>query len=259
MKRSRNRYLMDGIVLLCVVGLACLIPASGYCDQFVPIYVIDNPTAGLLENGEYIINGRIGPESSIILGVRIGFRGIFHVGTSFGMQNVFDRGDVDVNEKVGFQFRLRILEEYVAPALAIGFNNQGTGFYHEEVERYDRKSLGFYVVLSKNYLLRVGQLSFHGGANYSTEDKDDNDPNIFLSSDWRLADIFSILIDVDTAMNDNASGSPFSKGGIYLDMALRIDYGQHLSLMLAFRDLTGNYRPKQGVGREFEIAFWDTF
>ncbi len=245
--------------LLCLVLAGLLIPVCLFAGIPIPVYNIDLPTAGILENGEYHLYGRLGPQSSILTGLRVGFRSVFQVGTSFGMQRLFDRGDVDVNDRIGFQVRVRLLEEYIAPALAVGFDSQGRGFFHEKEERYDRKSRGFYFVLSKNYDLAVGELSIHGGANYSMEDNDDNDPDIFFGSEWRIFQPLAFLLDADAALNDNVDGGAFGKGGIYLDGAIRLDYGEKLSFMFIFRDLGSNFRPAPGVGREFEISFWDSF
>lgn len=245
-------------VLVCC-GLLCLLPAALAAGLPVPVYNVDHPTAGLLEHGEYLFTGRVGPESSILVGVRIGFKSVVQIGTSFGVQKVFDRGDVDVNDKIGFQLRLRLIEESLAPALAVGFDSQGRGFYREDEKRYDRKSPGFYLVLSKNYISPVGEFSLHGGMNYSTEDRDDNDPNLFACGDWRLIEQLSLLLDVDTALNDNVDGGNFGKGGIYMDGAIRLDYGESLTFMLIFRDLTGNFGLTSGVGRELEISYWDSF
>jgi hypothetical protein len=234
-------------------------PACLWAGARMPLYNIDHPTAGLLDHGEYYFVGRIGPESSVLAGLGVGFENIFQVGVSLGVERVFDRGSVEVNDKIGIQARIRLLEEYETPALAIGFDNQGRGFYHEDLKRYDRKSPGFYAVLSKNYVTPVGELSLHGGANYSTETKDDNDPDLFAGTDWRIIPQLSILFDADAALNDNGDGDKFGKGGIYIDGAVRVAYGERLSFMLVFRDLTGNFKPTSGVGREFEIFYWDSF
>jgi hypothetical protein len=239
--------------------MMCSLPVSSRAQLAERLYGIDHPTAGLLQNGEYHLQGRLGPESSILLGLRIGFRNIFHIGLSFGMQRVFERGDVDLNDHVGFRCRLRLLQEEETPALAIGFDSQGQGFYREERERYDRKSPGFYAVMSKNYIVALGFFAFHGGINYSTERKDDDDLNFFASADWEPVEGFAILLDADAALNDNNNGDGFGEGGVYLDAGLRLDYGDNLSMMLIFRDLTGNFHSSNQVGREFEIVFVDTF
>jgi hypothetical protein len=242
-----------------MIFLMCSFPAAAPAQLSERLYGIDHPTSGLLQNGEYHLQGRIGPESSILLGLRIGFRDIFHVGLSFGMQRVFERGDVDLNDHVGFRLRLRLLQEEETPALAVGFDSQGQGFYHEDFERYDRKSPGFYAVMSKNYLVALGFFAIHGGINYSMERRDDDDLNFFASADWEPVEGFAILLDADAALNDNNDNDGFGGGGVYLDAGLRLDYGDNLSMMLIFRDLSGNYHSSNQVGREFEIVFVDTF
>lgn len=245
--------------ILTAIFLMCAFSASSTAQLSERLYSIDHPTCGLLQNGEYQLQGRLGPESSILTALRIGFRNIFQVGLSFGMQRVFERGDIDLNDHVGFHFRLRLLEEEETPAMAVGFNSQGQGFYHEALERYDRKSPGFYAVMSKNYLAALGFFGIHGGINYSLESKDDDDLDFFASADWEPVEGFTILLDADAALNDNNSGDGFGEGGIYLDGGLRLDYGDNLSMMLIFRDLTGNFEKSNQVGREFEIVFVDSF
>lgn len=225
-----------------------------------PIYAIDSPTAGVLGHGEYHIQGRLGPESSILLGVRLGFFGRTQIGVSFGMQGVLEREEVTVNDQVGFQARLRVLEEYGTPALAVGFNSQGVGKFDEGLDRYERKSQGFYAVLSKNWLLLVGELSLHGGIDYTLEtDDDDDELSGFAAAEWLMFGGLSLILDADAALNDNREDSSYGSGGIYLDGALRVNYGENLSMMLIFRDLTGNYEPDEQVAREFEIAIVNGF
>jgi len=247
------------MVLLILLTADIVLPGRADAQLAEPLYAIDHPTAGLLQNGEYHLQGRLGPASSFLASLRLGFRNVFQIGASFGMQNVFERGDIEINDHIGFRLRLRLLEEAETPALAAGFDSQGQGFYHESLERYDRKSPGFYVVLSKNYLLAVGYLSIHGGANYSLEKNDDDDPDLFLAADWEPIEGFSILLDADAALNDNIEGDGFGGGGIYLDVGIRLGYGDNLSLMLIFRDVTKNLEDSDGIGREFELVFVDIF
>ena len=59
----------------------------------------------------------MGPESSFLLGARIGFKDIFQAGFSVGMQRVFERGDIDVNEHIGLKVRVRLIPEGNLPAV----------------------------------------------------------------------------------------------------------------------------------------------
>lgn len=222
------------------------------------LLVVDKPTAGILPNGSYSLRGRAGPESSFLVGLNIGFREIIQIGASFGAQNVFDHGSPVVNDYPGFQVRARILPEGAGPALALGFDSQGQGVYHENLERYDRKSPGFYAVLSKNYQLRLGELSIHGGVSWSTERRDDNDPNVFGAADWTFFERLVLLFAVDGALNDNGDDS-FGQSGVYIDAGVGWYFGESLVMSLAFRDLTGNFGPESSVGREFEIVLMQSF
>lgn len=244
----------------CVLVLLIAAPGvvRGGVDQ--PLYAIDSPTAGVLAHGEYHVRGRIGPESSILLGARLGFFGRVQVGASFGMQRVFERGSVSVNDQVGFQARLRVLDEYATPAVAVGFDSQGVGPYDEGLDRYERKSPGFYGVLSKNWSVLLGDFSLHGGVSYSLETGDRDDQlNAFLAGEWIAFRVLSFVIDADGAFNDNTDDGRYGGGGIYVDGAVRVNYGENLSMMLIFRDLTGNYEPDPQVAREFELALVNSF
>jgi hypothetical protein len=213
----------------------------------------------MLPHGFYEIRGKIGPETSFLGGFRVGFKDRFQVGASFGAQNVLGYGSPDLNDKIGLQARVRVIEESDAPAFAIGFDSQGQGRYHGDYKRYDRKSPGLYFVVTKNYTFALGQLTPTGGVSFTTEREDDNDPNIFFGLNWTIANQVSILLDIDAALNDNDKDSEFGQGGIYVDAALRWYYGENLLMTLIFRDLSNNFGMTSGVGRELEIAFIEAF
>lgn len=242
-----------------VAGLL-LLPAALYAGTEEPLYAVDSPTAGILGHGEYHVRGRIGPESSILLGARLGLFGRVQIGASFGMQRVLERDDISVNDQVGFQVRVRVLEEHGTPAVALGFDSQGQGRFDEDIDRYQRKSPGFYAVLSKNWAIPVGEFSLHGGAEYSLENDDGDDQlTAFAASEWLVFRNVGLVLDGNGAFNDNREGNGFGAGGVYLDGAVRVNYGVSLSMMLIFRDLTGNYEPNDKVAREFELALVNSF
>jgi hypothetical protein len=225
-----------------------------------PIYMVESPTAGLLSHGEYHIQGRIGPESSVLLAFRVGIKNRVYLGTSFGMQNLFSYEQVEFNDRPGFLFRVRLLDEDDRrPGLALGFDSQGTGAWNEDLERYDRKSKGFYAVLSRNWKIPVGYFSLHAGLNYSLENEDEDHIDGFAAFDWEAVAGLDFILDLDGAFNDNLDDGQYGGGGVYLDGAIRVTYGENLQLMLIFKDLTENYTPERRIGREFEIAFVDFF
>lgn len=223
-----------------------------------PIYVIDTPTAGILPDRSYNVIGRTGPESSFLIDARVGFFDRVQLGVSYGMQQVFAHGPVTFNNLPGLNARVRLTDETKWPAIAVGFDNQGQGFYHSDLDRYDRKSLGFYAVASKNWALALGEFSLHGGSNYSLENRDDNSVNLFMAGDWLVFHRLSFLLDADAGLNDNSTAS-LGEGGAYVDAGLRFFFLESFSASLYFRDLTGNFGPQRDVGRELEIAFLNFF
>lgn len=246
-----SKYIVGFVVILLAAGAAS-------AQSLQPIYVIDTPTAGILPDRSYNLMGRTGPESSFLLDARVGFFDRLQIGISYGMQQVFAHGAVTFNDLPGLNARVRILDEMKWPAVAVGFDNQGQGFYHKDLERYDRKSLGFYAVASKNWAFALGEFSLHGGTNYSLENRDDSNVNFFFAGDWLVFHRLSFLLDADAGLNDNSSES-FGEGGAYVDAGMRFFFLESFSASLYFRDLTGNFGPQRNVGRELELAFLNFF
>ncbi|MCK4236645.1 MAG: hypothetical protein KAX38_05970, partial [Candidatus Krumholzibacteria bacterium] len=199
MSRSHSRISLLSFALAFFLLLNA--PAAG--QIFEEIYIVDSPTAGILPHGGYLFQGSVGPRSSLLFGVKIGFHDRLLLGVSFGLQDFIGRGDISVNDKPGFEFRIRIIEEQVVgPALAIGIDTQGEDSYIESSERYERKSKGFYAALSKNYEL-LRDFSIHGGLNYSLETKDEKGINFFGGVSMEVVAGLSILLDYNAAIDDD--------------------------------------------------------
>jgi len=230
-------------------------------QTFQELYTVSSPTAGILPHGGYLFHGSVGPSSSLLFQTMIGFYDRLMVGVSFGLQKFVGRGDIDLNDKPGFQLRLRVIEEDVAhPALSLGINTQGEDSYDEEGERYERKSKGFYFVVSKNYKL-IKDLSIHGGINYSLERKDEGGFNAFGAVVFEVFEGFSILVDYNAALDDNDTSVPShrTRGKGYLDCGIRFDYMDNIRIKMLFKDLLDNYIPEQGVARTLEIFYVNYF
>jgi hypothetical protein len=246
--------------LVFVTVAIAFLPAREANGQLPQVqYIIDKPTAGMMPDRSYMLRGFAGAESSFLVGASVGFKEVIQFGASYGAQNVFDHGNPAINDYPGFQVRVRLLGEAVRmPAIALGFDSQGRGVYHASLERYDRKSTGFYAVASKNFALILGELSLHGGVNWSTEKKDDKDPTVFLATEWVLFQHLSFLLGVDPAFNDNGETS-FGKGGFYVDAGVGWYFAEFANVTLAFRDLVDNFAPMPGVSRELQLNLIRSF
>ena len=250
--RSISKLLGAAVVLAVVAGAAVAQPLE-------PLHIINHPTAGMLPSANYWLLGRAAPESSLLGKFSLGFKGWLMVGLSYGVHEVFAYDTPQGNSRVGFQARIRVLQETHKPALALGFDNQGYGRYDDANGRYARKSPGFYAVLSKNYKVPLGDLSAHGGLSLSTEADDDHSPNVFAGLDYMVWQRVSFLVDFDAALNDNVAGGPYGQGGVYLDAGVRGFFTNTLEVTLIFRDLTANSGIPQQGGRAVEIAWISAF
>jgi hypothetical protein len=113
-----------------ILSAAACCASTGVCQSQIleDIRLVDSPTAGILPHGGYMIHGSVGPESSILAGVGVGFFDRVMLGASFGLQKFIGRGDIDVNDRPGFEIRVRLIEESAAgPAFALGIDTQGEG------------------------------------------------------------------------------------------------------------------------------------
>lgn len=250
-------------VVLALAAIAVLtIAAAGAEAQLLEdLKVVSTPTAGLIGHGSYLFEGRSGPDNDLLFGMGVGFYDRLMFGISFGIQNFIGRGDVELNNLPGFLVRFRLIEEGLAgPALAIGLDTQGEGYYIDEDERYERKSLGAYAVLSRNFDARIN-IGLHGGINYSFEDRDESGIDIFAGTSFTIVHGFTLLLDYTGAFDDNDSDVPTSrtKGRGYLDCGVRFEYGENLRIRLLFKDLMGNYIPESGVARSIEIVYMNWF
>jgi hypothetical protein len=249
-------------LLAILAAAACCVPAGACRSQILEdIRLVDSPTAGILPHGGYLIHGGIGPESSILAGIGVGFFDRLMLGVSFGLQKFIGRGDIDVNDRPGFEIRVRLIEESAAgPAFALGIDTQGEDAYLDDAQRYERKSKGAYAVASKNYRL-IEDFSIHGGVNYSFETKDEEGVNVFGGFSLEIIKGFSILLDYNAALDDNDAevATHLTRGRGYLDSGLRFDYRDNLRFKILFKDLLDNYAPVSGVDRSIEVFYVNSF
>jgi hypothetical protein len=256
-----SRYRTEALAFLIAAAAAFTVSGPARSQILEDITIIDSPTAGVLPHGGYLFHGSLGPESSILLGVDVGFFDRAMLGVSYGFQRFIGRGDIKGNDKPGFEVRVRVIEETMAgPALAVGVDTQGKDTYFTEEERYERKSKGMYAVLSKNYRFVV-EWTISGGANYSFERKYEKGVNAFGGVSLELFRGLAALLDYNAALDDNDSSVPthLTRGRGYLDVGLRFDYRDNLRFKLLFKDLLGNYIPESGVFRSVEVYYINSF
>jgi hypothetical protein len=148
-----------------------------------PRDLVDAPTAGTLPRGCFHIIMRVYNNGGILSTTSIGLSNRFSIGMSYGAEGIISDGKANPNPRIEFNVKLRLInEEYFMPALAVGYNSQGYGAYHEDQKRYAFKSKGFYGVISRSFYMYNWALGGHIGVNYSLENDYDKDeePSFFL-------------------------------------------------------------------------------
>jgi len=215
--------------------------------------IIDSHTAMVPTHGEVRIEISAGPDGAVLSGASVGLFDRLAIGMSYGMSEVLGRGDVVANPRPGIQFHALILDEPKLPAIGVGYDSQGHGRWLDSLDRYERRSPGFYAVISQNLLVTSYDLltSLNGGINYSLE------PNrqamdMFLGAEQTFGRGLALLLDYDFNLDDHA-GLDGNRG--YLDLGLQWRFGPGTALRFLLRDLLGNYQSEGKVARELGFFY----
>ncbi len=218
-------------------------------------YLIDMPTAGILERGVVGVTTEILPAGALIATIEAGVFENVSIGISYGGGNLIGSGKVDWYNWPGVNIRARIINEATLfPAIAIGFDSQGKGEYDETQDRFTIKSPGFFGAVSKNFDF-LGYLSMHGTINYSLEGNDgDNFIDVRAGVEKTLGSSFSLIIEYDFAFNDDNTDYASGKG--YLNTGLRWSIGSGFTMGFDLRDLLSNKSSsKNAADRSFKIEY----
>jgi len=221
--------------------------------------LINRPTAGSLARGSYDIELRVYPGGGLLGGVAVGLTDRVTFGATYGGLNIIGEGDVEWNPRPEVNFKYRLIEEtYSAPAISIGYSGQGYGAWSDSLNRYQIKSPGIYVGLSKNYSM-MGNLGFHAGANKSFEiDDGDNDLNLWVGFDKSINEEISLLGEYDFALNDNSDNSLGSGNG-YFNAAIRWSFVDELVIEFDVNNVLGNRVDREAASREIKIIYVEFF
>ena len=114
------------------------------------------------------------------------------------------------------------------------------------IERYEQKALGVYLLASRNWEL-LGNLGFHIGINknlFENNDKDE-DINLFFGFDKEINESFSLLLEYNFSRDDDGEKTPSSdiiirEGKGYLNAGLRWSATNNLMLEINVSDLLKN-------------------
>ncbi len=242
-------------LLLLVISILC-IPQStsraqgsaGSAATLEPRYLVDIPTAGLLPRGSFSVDMDFFQYGGVMMRINAGIAHMLSFGISYGANQVVGADKIDPNPYPGINIRVRIVDETtIAPAVLVGFDSQGKEPYIDELDRYTIKSPGFFVVISKNYNM-LGNLSVHGGLNYSLERKDgSNAVNMYTGLEKSLGTNISFLLEYNLGLND-ARADAMGRGRGYLNTGMRWSVGKGFTLGFDLKDLVKNQRDRASIG-----------
>jgi hypothetical protein len=229
------------LFLIAICATASLSQGSaGSSAKYEPRFLIDVPTGGIIPHGMLATDIEFFQQGGVLASVSLGLFDILNLGISYGGANIIGDNSPAWNELPGINIRFRLINESIIfPAIAFGFDSQGKELYDRSNQRYAIKSPGFYIVGSKNYLL-LGNLSFHGGINYSLERNDgDRDPNIFIGAEKSVGPMVSILTEYNLGWNDSHARA-LGRGRGYLNSSMRLSIGDGFSIGITLKDILKN-------------------
>jgi len=236
---------------------------AGSFYSFAPRELVDAPTAGTLPRGCFDIVMRVYNNGGILAGATIGLSNSLMIGMSYGAEGIISDRSTNRNPQIEFNVKLKLIsEEYLLPAVAVGFNSQGYGSYIYDRDRYTFKSKGFYAVVSRSFYLRTWTVGGHAGINYSLENNVDKDkePSIFLGLDAGFANNVGFIAEYDMALNDDRSDPHYAKGRGYLSIGIKWLYNDNLELEVILRDLLVNRIDNATTfGRELRFTYIESF
>lgn len=234
-----------------------------YVEKMRPINLIDIPTANFLSRKYFQLKLRVYNLGGMLGGLTVGLTSRLMFGVTYGGQNIVGQGKVLWNDAPGVNIRYRIrFESYQIPAISIGFDSQGYGTFYPELKRYQIKSKGFYIVVSKNFLI-LNDFGIHGGMNYSDENRaNEKDINFFCGAHLMLDEELSLLWEYDFAINDNDTKSLGSGKG-YMNAAVRWYFTNQMVFEFSVKNLLQNNRaingePIPNSNRELKIIYFQT-
>lgn len=229
---------------------------AGESAKYQYRFLIDMPTAGVLDKGLVSIGTEYLPYGVVIGRLEVGVFDDISFGISYGGVNIIGAGEPDWYKLPAVDLRFRLFQETLfMPTITLGFDSQGKGIFSEGMGRYGIKSPGFFGAVSKNFAL-YGYLSLHGSASYSLETRDgDNFINISGGFEKTLNENFSLVGEYDFAFNDNQS-EIFGKGNGYLNLGIRWTLGEGFTFGFDLRDLLNNKKLSPSTAdRAIKIEF----
>ena len=241
-------------MLVAIAGLAAVRPLAA-SELF---RLIDSPTAGLVSKGRFGLDLRLFPNGGLAAAIQAGALERLTIGLAFGGEQIIGNRSIEWYPRLEAGIRYRLIEEStLLPAAVVGYETQGYGSHQNK--RYQIKSKGLFLALSKNYASGLGQFAVHGGFNLSRENEDgDEDVSGWLGLDKSINDEVVIVAEYDFAFNDNSRQSLGSGDG-YLNGGVRWSIIPQLTLGFYLKNLLKSGVRGTDLSRELSVLYTEGF
>ncbi len=222
-------------------------------------YIVDMPTAGVLDKGAFSIYTNTYQNGGIMLQLDASPFTDFIMGISYGGTNIIGSGDVNFQSIPGVHLRYRIIDETTAlPAFLLGVCTQGRGDYNKTDKRFETISPGVFLAMSKNYKWSLGTIAVHGGINYSFEPKsDENFLNFYVGMEHSIGKYLALNVEFNPTLNDDNKNYMKNKG--LLNASLRWSLARGITLELQARDLFSNMAKYNNINRSICLEYISIF
>ena len=273
--RTAFALFLAGCALLCMAETG---------TEIQPRKLIDCHTAGSLPRGYVDLDLKFFNEGGIRTAVNVGLTNRLSIGIAYQAMHVIGTRDIIGQTYPGGLIKYRLMEEsYYLPALALGFDSQGSGDFEkfgETAGRFYFKSKGAFVAISKSYLLLGYPLGLHFECNYSavdnnqaeSEKESDLHPsnkfmNMAVGIDKSINEELSLMAEYDAALDDNYSHNLLDG---YLNIGVRWAIIETFIIELDLKDLLENKRAypspideyvyaEPGTSREVRVVYIKKF
>jgi len=272
---------MKKILVSFITLLTFIFAQSGWAYQ--PLDLVSIPTAGTLPKGHYSFENTFMDEGGILPKFSIGITDNFTMGFSFGMHSFIGSGDIVKNKDYPeIQIKYRIFDETdKVPAIVLGIDTQGRGKYNEfwyerdangepidggrkDLNRYNQKALGLYLVVSRNFEA-LGNFGIHAGINknFTEGDDKDEDINLFFGFDKALNRSFSLFAEYNFARDDDGFNDDDEiierDGKGYLNAGIRWAITSNFMLEVNVNDIGKNDEIKDSHNRQLKVIYFKSF
>ncbi|WP_428897544.1 hypothetical protein Dip518_001335 [Parelusimicrobium proximum] len=205
-------------------------------------YLIDTPTADVIEQYGAEFTTRLYSENSVMQSVDFGVYPGLNIGMSFAVQNLIGSEWPMRALTPAMQLKFKLYDgSLYLPAIAIGYDGRRFGYDRASKEyKYDEK--GAYLVLSREVF--IPNLQINPGVNVSDFDK--SDVFFFVGGNFNIEDKVNIMLEWDNVHTIDSSR---------LNTGLRVYLSEQFVLDFAGRDLTHKNDIERIVQLKYTVNF----